>query len=60
MINKKWQIIKTLFLCKCGLCFKKRDDLMEHLKDTKRYRKYHYAPDYQEIPFRIFLTKKKS
>jgi hypothetical protein len=45
--------VKYLYLCKCGKCYMTRDDFTRHLKYTKRWRKYHYALDYNEIPFKI-------
>lgn len=53
-MNKKWLFLRRLYLCKCGMCFKNRIHFNIHLKNTKRYRKYHYASDYKEIPFTIF------
>jgi len=58
MKPRKWKVIKGLWLCKCGLCFSKRKDFIEHLKDTKRYRNKHYAMDYREVGFKIYLVKK--
>jgi len=55
--KQKWEFVRKLYLCKCGICFRKRKDFIEHLKDTKRWRKYHYAPDYNEIPF-IIIEKR--
>lgn len=59
MSKNKWEICFRLYLCKCGLCFWSSKHFHEHLKDTKRYRKYHYAMDYKEVPFLIHLVKKK-
>ncbi len=59
MVRKnKWDILFKLYLCKCGLCFFSRKHLTEHLSDCRRWRKYHYAPDYKEIPFVIHVVKK--
>lgn len=44
-----------LFLCKCGNCYTYRDNYKKHLRQTKRWRKYHYAPTYSEVPFIIWL-----
>ena len=57
-LNPKWVIDFRVYLCKCGLCFWSHKHLIEHLKDTKRYRKYHYALDYKEIPFLLHLCHK--
>ena len=54
----KWRTTKILYLCKCGQCFWKREHFLEHLKDTKRWRKYHYAPDYSEVPHTVRLCTK--
>lgn len=51
--KQKWESVRKLFLCKCGICFQDRYDFLEHLRDTRRYRDKHYAPDYNEIPFKI-------
>ena len=59
MVNKKWKFVRRLNLCKCGMCFRNRESFNEHLRDTIAYRKYHYAPDYTEIPFTIWEYKLK-
>ncbi len=58
-MNKKWEFVRRLYLCKCSLCFKKREDFVQHLKDCKRWREYHYAPDCNEVKFVLFEIKKK-
>ena len=58
-MNKKWRFIKRLYLCKCGACFEKREHFTEHLKDSKRYRKHHYAMDYNEVGFTIWEYTKR-
>ena len=50
----KWKHKGKLYLCKCGICFRSRKHFFEHLKDSKRWKKYHYAPDFNEIAFIIW------
>lgn len=58
-ISKTWNHVRKLYLCKCGWCFNSHDDFAYHLKTTKRWRKYHYAPDYNEIPCVIWERRKR-
>jgi hypothetical protein len=51
------KVIRCLYLCKCGKCFVKRKDFKTHLKRRRAFRKRHYAPDYNKIPFTIFQTR---
>ena len=59
IMNKKWKFIRKLFLCKCALVFRKRTDFIQHLRDTKRWRNYHYAPDNKEVKFILFEVQVK-
>jgi hypothetical protein len=61
-MNKKWKFVERLHLCACGACFPEREGFVEHLKDTKRWRKYHYTPDYStnKIGFIIWKYTKRT
>lgn len=38
----KWQCTLPLHPCNCGLIFLELKDWVQHKKDTRRWRKYHY------------------
>lgn len=56
MKESKWKITKRMYVCSCALLFEKHKHFIEHLKDTKRYRKNHYAGDYSTTPFVVHLV----
>ncbi len=38
----KWLLEKRrVYICKCGLVFKRRKRFVEHMNDTNRWRQYH-------------------
>jgi hypothetical protein len=58
--NRKWDLVRKIYLCSCSMCFRKRSDFIEHLKDTKRWKSKHYAMDYNNLPsgFSVYEVKK--
>ena len=47
ILVSKWQIDFRIYACSCGLAFWSNKHFEEHLRDTKRWRKYHYAMDFR-------------
>ena len=57
-IKKKEIVIGKIYRCVCGSLFKKRDDLITHIKNKKKgiYKNNHYMGNYTNGGGILFLS----